>query len=422
VSLRNIPEGLQARLNTSYSVSIPEFPSFKYQPYEITIHQEERSHDVAILRYQMMSTFFMKGLKTGTAISFTWQNNPKAKGTFVGHITKVKRVKTSQLNQELEVHCVAASFPLKQTKTNTWVNKTVPEVVQDIAKQTKMKAIVTPHFARYSQISQYGATYWQFLNELAWKIGYVVYVKNAVIYFQDIDEVIDKQMGMVPLLNFEVEFAPPFHAPIERTLDKFEPIVSDFHEDERYPLRSNKVVGGVDPIKPKSYSTTKKPTSTKSLRKEEAQVIFDDNTVFDVVNSKMFADSLAQGKAARARMNMPAKFSGQGDPRIFPYGVVEVSGIDATVDGYWLVRSVTHTIHKTGHYTCEGVVVTDGRGLSKSSSTRRKTTGGVPTLNLTNVGNGDTVTLPKKPTLSKAAFTYTQKNSGYTLNKRTWKV
>jgi len=421
MSLRNVAEGYQARINTSFSVTYPEFAAITLQPYQIVLHQEERSHDVAILKYQIFSNFFFKALKTGTPVSFSWRNSPKNKGTFVGHVVKVKRLKAAQAQQELEIHCVASSFALKQTKNNTWKNKTASDIVQDIGKQTKLKTVVTPNSTKFTQISQYGKSYWEFLNELAFKIGYVMYVKDATLYFQDIDEVIDKQVGSIPLLNFETEFAPPFHSPIERTLDKFEPIVSDMVEDDDQPRKSNKLLSGIDPITAKVYGSKKAPTSSRGLKKAQSEIIFDDNTSFDVTNSKMFADSLAKGKADRARMSMPAKFSGQGDSRIRPYGVVEISGIDETTDGYWLVRSVTHTMNKVGHYQCEGVLVTDGRGL-KVQSSRRTQTGTVPTLNLTNRGNGEKLTKSKPPKLSQPQFSFSQTKSGYTQNKRTWKV
>jgi phage protein D len=421
MSLRNVDEGYQARINTSYSVTYPEFPATTLQPYQILLHQEERSHDIAVLKYQIFSNFFFKALKTGTPVTFSWRNSPKNKGVFVGHVVKVKRLKAAQAQQELEIHCVASSFALKQTKNNTWKNKTASDIVKDIGNQTKIKTVITPNSTKFSQISQYGKSYWEFLNELAFKIGYVMYVKDAVLYFQDIDEVIDKQVGSIPLLNFETEFAPPFHSPIERTLDKFEPIVSDLVEDDDQPRKSNKLLSGIDPITAKVYGTKKAPTSSKGLKKAQSEIIFDDNTSFDVTNSKMFADSLAKGKADRARMSMPAKFLSQGDARIRPYGVVEISGIDETTDGYWLVRSVTHTMNKVGHYQCEGVLVTDGRGL-KTQPARRTQTGTVPVLNLTNRGNGEKITKNKPPKLSQPQFSFSQSKSGYTQNKRTWKV
>lgn len=420
MSLSNLPEGQQSRFNTTYSVSFPEFPTFKYQPYKITIVQEERSHDIAILRFQRQTNWYHKALKTGTLVKITWQNNRKAKGSFYGHVISYKRTRAAQVDHEIEIRCVAASFPLKNSVSNTWVNKTVPEIVNDIAKKNKMKAVVTPHQGRFSQISQYGMSYWEFLHELAYKVGYAVWVENTTIYFRSFDEIIEKNFGAIPLLQFEDEFIPPFHSFVERTLDKFEPMISDFVEDLDQPVRSTKTLTGVDPITGKAYASNNQ--AKKGLKKNAAQVLFTDNSSLDVANSKPFADSLTKAKAERTRFQMPANFYAQGDPRIRPFNLVEISGVDSTTDGYWLVRSVTHTLTKDGHYFADGVAVTDGRNENASSQKRVKGNTMMPALNLTNFGNGDSLSLAKTPTPSKNVFMYNQTQSGYTLTNQTWKV
>jgi phage protein D len=419
MSLKNLQEGSQSRFNTVYSVSFPEFPTFKYQPYKITILQEERSHDIAVLRFQRQTSWYHKALKTGTLVKITWQNNQKAKGSFYGHVVSYKRTRAAQMDHEIEIRCVAASFPLKNTVPNTWVNKTIPEVVQAIAKKNKMKAVVTPHKGRFSQLSMYGMSYWEFLQELSYKVGYAFWVEGTTIYFKSFDELIEKNFGAIPILNFSEEIIPQFHSLIERTLDKFEPVLSDYVEDSDQPIRATKTLTGVDPIKGTSYSSSNQ--TKKSLRKNAAQVVFTDNSSLDVANSKSFADSLTKAKAERTRFQMPANFYGQGDPRIKPFNLVEVSGIDSVTDGYWLVRSVIHTMTKDGHYFADGVVVSDGRGGNIRGPKRVKGTSLMPTLNLTNFGDGDTVSSKKSPIPSKNVFSYNETQSGYTLNAQSWR-
>lgn len=425
MSVRNIPEGVQARLNTSYTVKYPEFPTFKLMPIQAVLLQEERSHDILVLKYAFSGNWYNKALKTGTPVEFTWQNSSKAKGSFYGHVVNVRRTKAPQNDQELEVRCVAASFPLKNTATNMWTNVTVPEVVKDIAKKTKMKAVVTPHSMRHTQISQFGTSYWQFLQELAYKIGYGCYVRGNTIYFKDLDTIIEKNMGAIPLLSYSQEFLdefmPPFHRPLEKTLDKFEPIIGDFIEDDDQPTRATKHITGVDPISGKSYNSTGNPKNARNTRSKPAQVVFEDNTSFDVANSKMAADSLTKGKAARTRFHIPARFVSQGDPRIQPYGVVEVRGVDTTVDGYWMVRKVMHTITRRGHYVSEGIVASDGREENVSTKTRSKSGTSVPTLNLRNFGDNDSLALPDAPVLDRNVYMYNEQNSGYELTPRRWR-
>lgn len=420
--IRKIPSGFQVRTGTSYEVSFPDFPSFSLMPNQITLHQEMKSHDILTLRYKIVSPTFLKAFKTGTPVKVVWDNSNNVKGIFTGFVSKVRKFKEGSVREQgLEVTCIAASFPLKNTATKIWVNKTVSEVVKDIAKGNKMKAVVTSHSARYSQLAMHGVSWWEYLNELAMKVGYSVWVEGTTIYFKSVDETINRPMGSVPVLLFQNEEFPPFSASIERTLDRFEIISGDYIEESDQPRRSVKNISGVDPTSGKIYNASVKPTSKKSIRTKNAQVIFDDNRSLDVAVSKEFAKKVATGKAETARLHIPGKFFSQGDPRIKPFNLVQIKGIDYTSDGYWVVKSVTHTLSSTGVYTCSGTVLSDGRGPNLGSKTRRKSSGEIPTLNLTNFNDGDSLGSSKSPKLTSKTIMFNKNNSGYTLSPRSWK-
>jgi hypothetical protein len=416
--LSSPPEGSQSRYNTQYNVSFPEFPTFQMQPAQVIIRQKERHHDIAILRYTKQTPFFGKALKTGTPVKITWQNSEKAKGSFYGYVMSYKRTRAAQVDHEIDIHCIETSLPLKDMHNNVWTNKTLSEVVQDIAKKTKLKAVFTPNPTRFSQISQYGLSYWELLQDLAYKAGYVAWVKNATIYFKSFDDILNKGFNNIPLLEFRDEFVPPFSSWEERTLDKFEPILGDLVENEDRPLNAHKFIGAVDPIKPKAISSNNSPKG--KVKKTPTQVLFNDNSSFDVANSKYFADHLTKAKAERAKFSVPAHFYAQGDPRIAPYSFVEISGIDDITDGYWMVSSVTHIFGREGVYHSDGVVFTDGRGKNVRSQPKSKT--GKPYLNLTGYANGDSLAKPKSPSLNKTNALYNQKNSGYTITPQKWRA
>jgi phage protein D len=420
--IRKVVSGRQVRVGTSYTASFPDFPSFSLTPTSIELHQAMKSHDIMTLKYKVVSPFFLKALKTGTPVKVTWINGNNSKGNFSGFVSKVRKIKEGNVRDEgLEITCVAASFPLKNTETKVWVNKTASEVVKDIAKRNKMKAVVSPHPARFSQLAMHGVSWWEYINELAMKVGYAAWVDGTTLYFKSIDDTINKPMGSVPVLAFENESFPPFSAAIERTLDSFEIISGDYIEDDDEPRRSTKNINGVDPITGKSYSASVKPTSKKAIRKNNAQVLFQDNRSLDVAVSKDFAKKIATGKAETTRLHVPGKFFSQGDARIRPFGLVQIRGIDNITDGYWVVKSVIHTMNNTGVYTCSGTVVSDGRGANIGSKTRRKSSGEIPSLNLTNYGDGDSLSLPKAPALASKTVMFNRNNSGYTLNPRSWK-
>ena len=421
MSVKHIPAGYQPRLGTKYKVEYPDFPSVRMVPHTVELRQNAKYHDELTLKYLATSKTLKKGLRTHTPVKVTWTTGLNIKGEFVGYVTDVKETTTGQNDKEFEVIASGPTFFLKETDTKVYVNKTVSEVVSDIAKKNKLKAVVTPSSARYSVLSQHGKTYWQFLNELAHRSGHIVYLKGTTIYFLKHDTLIDKAMGTIPLLHFDNTLAAPFHAFLERTLDKFRPTNTDWSDNPEFGKKTTKNITGVDPISGKIYNAQEKPTSKKGLRTHQSKVLFSEQGSKLVVNSAEFAKTLVKAKAEQARFTMPAEFKSQGDPRISPYSVIEISGVDDVNDGHWIVYSVTHVFNKTGHYSCEGIAVTDGRNENISSGKRYTRAGSVPVLNLSDFDDGDSLSLHKPPVLSVKSSMFNQNDTGYsTINSRKW--
>ena len=421
MSVKHIPAGYQPRLGTKYKVEYPDFPSVRMVPHTVELRQNVKQHDELTLKYLATSKTLKKGLRTHTPVKVTWTTGLNIKGEFVGYVTDVKETTTGQNDREFEVVATGPTFFLKETDTKVYINKTISEVVADIAKKNKLKAVVTPSSARYSVISQHGKTYWQFLNELGHRSGYVVYVKGTTIHFLKQDSLIDKAMGTIPLLHFDNTLAAPFHAFLERTLDKFRPTNTDWSDHPDFAKKTTKNITGVDPLSAKIYNAQEKPTSKKGLRTTQSKVLFSEQGSKLVVNSAEFAKTLVKAKAEQARFTMPAEFKCQGDPRISPYHVIEISGVDDLNDGHWLVHSVLHVFNKTGHYSCEGMAVTDGRNENRESSKRYNRKGAIPVLNLSDFEDGDTLSLPKPPVLSIKSSMFNQNDTGYsTINSRKW--
>lgn len=390
-------------------------------PHTVELRQSMRHHDEMTLKYITTSKSLKKGLRSHSPIKVTWTTGLNIKGQWCGYVTNVKETTAGQTNREFEVTAIGSSFFLKETDTKVYVNRTISEVVSDIAKKNKLKAVVTASSARYSVLSQHGKTYWQFLSELAHRCGYAFYVEGTTLYFLRYDTLIDKSMGTIPVLYYDNILAAPFHSFLERTLDKFRPTSGDWSEDTNYGKKTVKNITGVDPITGKSYSSQEKPTSKKGLRSQQSKVLFSEQGSRQVVNSAEFAKTVAKAKAEQARFTLPADFQSQGDPRISPYKVVEISGIDDVNDGYWLVDAVTHVFNKTGHYACHGTVVTDGRNESRESSKRYNRKGGVPVLNLTDFDDGEPLSVPRPPSLAVKTSMFNQNDTGYsTLNSRKW--
>ena len=411
----------QSRTSTKYVVEFPEYPSMSQRPFTVMLQQEINQHDVLTLKYVQFGAFFNKALKTKTPVKVTWKTGNGITGEFHGYVWSVKRTRAAQLEQNIEVVCLGTSFDLKTPRQKVWANRTVSEVVSEIAKRNKLKPVVTQSSVRYSQLSQHGETEWEFLKNLADKTGYAVYIKGTSLYFKSIDDIIEKCMGTIPILFFENPHIAPFSAPIERTLDKFEPEYGDYLTRPGMEKNSSKTVSGVDPVKAVSFKNTQSTTATKKLKTNKTPVLFEEVSVNRVANSKEVSKATAEARAAKARFTIPAYFEGQGDPRISPYSLVEIEGIDSTSDGYWLVKKVTHTFGQNGQYSCFGWVLSDGRGETLTTPTRKKSSGSVPSLNLRDFNDGDTLTKPDSPRLSKPVSPEFSSPTTYTIGSRNWR-
>ena len=127
---------------------------------------------------------------------------------------------------------------------------------------------------------------------------------------------------------------------------------------------------------------------------------------------------MAEGKAHLSRLSIPGKGAAQGDPRISPWGTIELRHTGTHSDGFWIVTSTKHEMHIDGRYMVEFSCATDGVGSNQPSVTRPGSAGTVPAVNL---GSGTTGTNANHSyTLSGATTIIDQTNTGFNVTPRRW--
>lgn len=404
----------QNRFGSGFTVEYPDMPSFEVQPRKIVLFQGIGKHDVVHIDYPRYSSVFARAMATGTPVRITWRND-KVSGEFVGHVVKSKVPLYQAVERVTTLKCIGASFHTKNRESKIWINKTASEIAADIAKTNKLKANITPHNVRFSQQSLSGQSYWEKLNELAYKIGYAVQVVGTELHFHPIDQMIDKFMTTVPVLAYADPLggiSASYEAP---TLDFIDVDLTDFDENA-VQKRTEKVVSGIDPITGKSYSVKTSPaTSGKSLRKSVKQALFSSVETGTVSESQQMARARAEAHAQHSRLSIPASGTAQGDPRIAPYRTVEVQGT-GYADGFWVVTEAVHTLHRDGRYQVEFKCKTDGIGENKPSVTRPSSAGTVPARNLADLGTPKTAT----PKLQSQKPLVTPTQQGLKVTPRRW--
>lgn len=370
------------RKGTVFSIKFPTMPSLTRDPRRVELHQSQYQHDVLIISFRTTGTNWFEDIPTGLPVVFSWTQSGISKDWY-GYVSFVSRTNASQqIEQTMEVHCVGASFPLKERSTQVFTDVTIPEAAQEIAKQFNLNFIGDNHPRRFPQLTIAGHSYWEWLSEQAKRIGFVLRVDGSNLYFRQLDKHVDSHIFSVPVLY--TGDAPTLYKTelLERTLDKFVVLRGDYIESAD-SLRTEKNTGGVDPNTFESFSTSNSPVNVgDKLRTNQSDVLFSEYRSDQVTPTYSDSEMMSEGAANLARLSMPAKVHAQGDPRIEPHYPVYVMGTSSLTDGYWLVKEVVHTFRKFDDYIAEMTLVTDGTGTNQVGAFRGRQSPTTSTVNV----------------------------------------
>ena len=408
----------QIRQGSSFRVSYPDFPSFSLIPHHFRLHQEMGKQDVMVLTYSQFSPFYMKALKTGVPIKVSWTNGAIS-DTFFGYVYDVQPTIQQTLQRNVVIRAVGAAFSLKEGGAKIWTNKTAPEIVTDIAKKFKLKPVVTAHSLRFSQQSLIGHTYWQKIQELARRVGYVAQVYGTELHFHPMDTMIDKFSTSIPVLSFHEPFNNSWGAVESQTLDMFKPVVGDYTESEGFTRRS-KSISGVDPATGNMYTVSASPSTVgKNTREVIKDPLFQEALPDAITGSQGTAQAIVDAHAQLSRFSIKALGGSQGDPRIAPYRTIEINGTGDTTDGFWVVSKAVHFVAVDGRYQVEFSCVSDGTGGNKPSAFRSSKAGIIPTRNVVHELTSGTG-VPTVSSLHSATAMIKAVDSGFKVTPRRW--
>lgn len=371
--MSDFPVTGKVRRSTSIKAEFPTLPTFKIRPTTASLQQRQYFHDILTLEYSGIANISVETINTGVPVKFTWTQGNRQK-IWYGYVAYVSRLSAAQSNKPIVVRCVGSSFVLKKRSQKVYKNKTIPEVAALIAKEHGLKFLGENHTRRFDQLSLSGQSQWEWLHKNAARIGYAMYVTDTSLVFKPIDTLLDEFLADVPVFQFWSEGIPRTYYQLDRTLDSFSVQKGEFIEDGS-PTRVTKSVNGVDPVTGVPFGETFSPKDAgKPLRSKVSDVIFQGFNTDEVANSKLAAKLASRGSAELARFNLPAKVVGQGDPRVFPYRMIYIDGINREFNGHWLVREVTHMFRYGGDYAVTMQIATDGVKENTRSSTQKTTT------------------------------------------------
>lgn len=410
----------QNRYGTNFEITFPDFPTFKQVPQWFRLTQEQGKQDVVEISYGSFDKHFQRALKTGVVIKIKWDTK-YAKNEWVGHVYNGDEVTQATLKRNVIVRGIGPSFYFKEGGNKTWRNKTAPEIVQDLCKEVKLKAIVDKSNVRFDMQSLSGLTRWEKIQELAERIGFHAYMSNTTVYFQRIDRMIDQFSSVIPVLSYNDGTTNSEVVFDAQTLDYFKAKIGDILETGSYS-KKDKIVQGIDPVTGKSHTHTAQPSKVgKSVRTNVGDSLFKQVITNVVAETKSMAKELAEGFAHLARFSMHGEGKGQGDPRMAPYRTIEINGTGSETDGFWIIKRIEHFVTYDGRYNVEFTCMADGLGKNKGGAFRTTKATVIPIRDVAYEMATGGKQAPSTPTISSRQPLVSQTRGGYKVTPNRWK-
>lgn len=379
-----------------------------------------------VLEFSSVSKQWATVMRTGIPIKFEW-NQTGISNTFFGYVSFISHEVASQQTLMMKVSCIGSSFTLKEKTSKVFTNVSIPQAVEQIVKEHGFNFIGEDNSAIFEQLIIAGVSTWEWIIEQAQRIGYCVIVDGVDFIFKPIDAILDQAVSNAPILSFGESDIPTDNQALDRTLDYFEVINGEFVETDRGSIRTNKLIGGVNPYTMEVITGSAQPDLVgKNVRSSVGDVLFTEQITTQVIPNDQFADVMAQGAAHMARLSLPAKVKCQGDPRIKPYFPVYIDGTGNNTDGYWVAKEVKHLFHRIGEYQIEMTVVTDGIGVNNYDKFRQQNPNLVGIIDVAAVANGGINTngnsRRSEVLLNNTSGIVLEAKQGFKRTPTTWKV
>lgn len=321
----------------------------------VDIHQRIREHDVAVIRATTRMLDWFNLLATGTPVQVDYWDANRVGGSFVGYVTNIRPTTMPSTNRyEREIVCVAASRVFRETDRKTYVNRTAPEIVSDIARRLGFTVVTKQHGLRRATVVQSGESYWEFLTRLAKRCGYVMQADGTTLYFTTASDMVSMFASRAPYLT---DYGgQPSNGPIKAAnVKRVDAWSGDSAEDDE---RLSDIAeftavtpdGVVHTVRQTPQSVTARGRTSRSPYIKYAGGI--------TAYSRADALLLAKGAADNGALAFDTRLTTAGHPGLRPYRPVMLDLRERTFSGYWVVKEANHHL-SNGNYECEVVVSND---------------------------------------------------------------
>lgn len=310
---------------SSVSVSFPASRYTEQRVEVLRVVQEEYKHDIAVYNIDNYNPGLPR-YRSGTPVTISWSSG-RENATFHGYVHHVAPAEGG-----MEVWCRGASSVLDNGLQVEYSRRTVPSVINEVARQINFDADVVPHGQVFDHVVTDGQRAWPVLAKYAQEIGYSFYAKNSRLLLHPRTQMTTRFAGQAPVLRAG--------SPGERgSLFDFTPRDGASQAGSH---RHTNTLQGVD-------SRTGTPFSVRggvAASVLGAKTYTPTGKAFhkDVVNTAAAARFRAIAMAENNRFHITATATADGSPRVHQTWPVLLAGVETPYVGLWFVKKVTHRI------------------------------------------------------------------------------
>lgn len=314
----------------------------------VTIDIAENKHDMATIVFVGLLPKAITDY-VGTPVYISISISPAQVTTFYGYVTYIEPemiTRRGLINdspvQSATVVCLGASYTMSNSKNKVWENTTLPNIVESLATAYNYSYSVPAEYFVWKRLLQNQQSDWAFLQETCSSLGYSLTTNGTHIHVYDPFKALGRKLPYVELVTVRGASGNLDYVP--GRIMEFTGTFGDVTPDGD----SNKVdyVGIDSSGRPLTIS----PDDMQHSRLGEAVPSRYTTTVNVNVSSLEMLNKFANS-AVRKRYPYNAKVTVTGIPDPVPGSIAKIDNYDSNFDGYWLVRSVHHTVTRSNFLT-----------------------------------------------------------------------
>lgn len=309
-------------------------------PLDVELRQEWGCHDLFIVRIEIPRTSMSLSQDNfwpnNAPVSIVWGRRPDSINTWYGYVNhhNIKGnadsgTKATQVTYVL----IGTSKPMNTDRTKTWGQSTGTYIAKTIFGSYGLRSILTTTNWLLPYEVQANESDFAFLNRIADKIGFRVWISGSTGYFVD---------PAVVLSGSSTQGVPNFYSnKLFTQVDTMRDFEMNQGDNLPGAVVSDRNLFGID-----AQSGNVFQAQAVSAQNPTITQIYSDWPVTDYTTAK----NLVQAKQNRSQFWITATAELFGDTYLYPGKMVFLSGNQVPPDaqGYWLIGSAKHLLKASG--------------------------------------------------------------------------